>query len=41
MADSELQSLDINAPNAIAGVMGIISIYLGHVAWPHISKLFP
>jgi len=27
------------APNAIAGVMGILGIYLGHHSWPYITKL--
>jgi len=32
--------LPLPAPNALAGVMGIVGIYLGSVAWPLISKLF-
>ena len=32
--------LPLPAPNALAGVMGIVGIYLGAIAWPHISKLF-
>lgn len=32
--------LPLPAPNAIAGVVGILGIYLGHIAWPHIAKLF-
>ena len=32
--------LPLPAPNAIAGIMGILGIYLGHIAWPYITKLF-
>ncbi len=32
--------LPLPAPNAIAGIMGILGIYLGHLAWPYITKLF-
>ncbi|GEM_PF-285730 len=32
--------LPLPAPNAFAGVMGIVGIYLGSLAWPMISKLF-
>jgi len=32
--------LPLPAPNALAGVMGIVGIYLGSVAWPFISKIF-
>ncbi len=32
--------LPLPAPNALAGVMGIVGIYLGAVAWPHITNLF-
>jgi len=32
--------LPLPAPNAIAGIMGILGIYLGHLAWPYILKLF-
>ena len=32
--------LPLPAPNALAGVMGIVGIYLGAVVWPHITKLF-
>jgi XapX domain-containing protein len=32
--------LPLPAPPALAGVMGILGIYLGHVAWPYITKLF-
>ncbi|MGB1873821.1 MAG: XapX domain-containing protein [Akkermansiaceae bacterium] len=32
--------LPLPAPNALAGVMGILGIYLGSLAWPIISKLF-
>lgn len=32
--------LPLPAPNALAGVMGILGIYLGNLAWPYITKLF-
>lgn len=32
--------LPLPAPNALAGVMGIVGTYLGAVAWPHITNLF-
>lgn len=32
--------LPLPAPNMLAGVMGILGIYLGYLAWPHIAKLF-
>ncbi|MBT8036478.1 MAG: DUF1427 family protein [Verrucomicrobiae bacterium] len=32
--------MPLPAPNALAGVMGIVGIYLGHIAWPHLIKLF-
>ena len=32
--------MPLPAPNALAGVMGIVGIYLGHVAWPYITRLF-
>jgi XapX domain-containing protein len=32
--------LPLPAPNALAGVMGILGIYLGSITWPLISKLF-
>jgi len=31
--------LPLPAPNALAGIMGILGIYLGHLAWPYITKL--
>jgi len=33
-------NLPVPAPNALAGVIGILGIYLGATAWPHIAKLF-
>ncbi len=30
--------LPLPAPNALAGVVGILGIYLGSVIWPIISK---
>ncbi len=33
--------LPLPAPNAIAGVMGIVGIYMGNIAWPYITKIFP
>jgi XapX domain-containing protein len=32
--------LPLPAPNALAGVMGILGIYLGSIIWPLINKLF-
>ncbi|MFK7909441.1 MAG: XapX domain-containing protein [Akkermansiaceae bacterium] len=32
--------MPLPAPNALAGVMGILGIYLGHIAWPHITNIF-
>ncbi|MGJ8676859.1 MAG: XapX domain-containing protein [Akkermansiaceae bacterium] len=32
--------LPLPAPNALAGIMGILGIYLGHLAWPYILKVF-
>ncbi|MGB0775285.1 MAG: XapX domain-containing protein [Akkermansiaceae bacterium] len=32
--------LPVPAPNALAGILGILGIYLGNLAWPHIVKLF-
>ena len=32
--------LPLPAPNALAGVMGIAGIYLGHLAWPCITRMF-
>ncbi|MDG1357015.1 MAG: DUF1427 family protein [Akkermansiaceae bacterium] len=32
--------MPLPAPNALAGVMGILGIYLGHIAWPYITKIF-
>ncbi|MCP5536430.1 MAG: DUF1427 family protein [Akkermansiaceae bacterium] len=32
--------LPVPAPNALAGVMGIVGIYLGSEIWSYIHKLF-
>ncbi|MBT7959442.1 MAG: DUF1427 family protein [Akkermansiaceae bacterium] len=32
--------MPLPAPNALAGVLGILGIYLGHIAWPCITKIF-
>ena len=32
--------LPLPAPPALPGVLGIFGIYLGHIAWPYITKLF-
>lgn len=32
--------LPLPAPNAFAGITGILGIYLGNLAWPQIIKLF-
>ncbi|MDC0088363.1 DUF1427 family protein [Akkermansiaceae bacterium] len=32
--------LPLPAPNALAGITGILGIYLGNLAWPQIIKLF-
>ncbi len=32
--------LPLPAPNAFAGITGILGIYLGNMAWPQILKLF-